>query len=64
VLRAEAAENSLRPESWSPDGRFIWFTDFETTALYDLEFEDFIPYSDEDEAISRWFLAWVVGVPS
>ncbi len=64
VLRAEAAENSLRPQSWSPDGRFTWFSDFKTTALWDMKFEDFLPYSDEDEAISRWFLAWVVGVPS
>jgi hypothetical protein len=63
VLRSESGADALTPELQSPDGRFVWFGNYNvprTTEILDVSTTTFIPYSDTTDAwASRWPLAWI-----
>ena len=63
VLRSESGADALTPELQCPDGRFVWFGNYNVpriTEILDMSTVTFIPYSDTtDSWASRWPLAWI-----
>ena len=62
TLDSGSPDEATRAESISPDGRFLWLGNDGSSreiAIMDLASKQLIPYVDQDDWASRWFLAWV-----